>query len=211
MASKQWHIEINKARFNKLRTEERFWQLVALSRAVNALRFVQVALLGHEHDDNSLRATRTRYNSFFFNCALLYEALLLVERLGKNYRDFLEFEKLRQLLKDSVATELRNSSLARLRNQLTFHFLEGEIGAQLAKPDLVPRFASGQGEANADVYYELGDACALGAFAGPSLEEPAALEKRIAEATDLALRFMDSAEEFIVAVLKAEGWEGVGA
>jgi len=60
------------------------------------------------------------------------------------------------------------------------------------------------------VYYELADVCTLGAFAGFSLDEPDALErlgKRIADATNLADRFMNAAEEFIVAVLNAEGWE----
>jgi hypothetical protein len=42
--TKHWAIEIDKGSFNKLKSDERFWQLVALSRAVNALRFVQVAI-----------------------------------------------------------------------------------------------------------------------------------------------------------------------
>src|SRR5439155_24410692 len=131
--STHWHFEVNKARFNELKTEERFWQLVALSRGVNALRFVQTALLGHESGDDSLRAKRTRFNSFFFNCALLYEALLLVQRLGKHYLDVSQFAKLREILKDPMPTELRNSGFAPLRNRLAFHFLEAEIGAHLAQ------------------------------------------------------------------------------
>lgn len=212
--SKSLHVEIDKAHFDELKTKEPFWQLVALSRAVNALRFVHTSLLGHCEEDDSPWAKRTRFNSFFFNCALLYEALLLVERLSKHYQDVSEFAELRQILRDRAATELRHSSLAAVRNRLTFHFDESEVGAQLAQTtDMMRTFASGQGNTNADVYYELADSCTLGAFLGSSLDESGAVNKlreRGTEVTDLAIRFMDSAEKFIVAVLKADGWEGIG-
>jgi hypothetical protein len=207
--SKRWALEIDKARFDNLRTDERFWQLVALSRAVNTLRFVHAALLAYEHEDDSLRAHRTTYNSFFFNCALLYEALLLVERMCKHFHQVPGFAPLHEILKDRTATELRNSNLNPLRNQLTFHFFENEIGTQLVKTDVVP-FVSGEGETNADVYYELADLCTLGAFSGLHLNEPGALEKlaeQIEATTNLAVMFMDAAEGFLVAVLKADGWE----
>src|SRR5215469_3531604 len=174
---KRWGLEIAKDRFDKLKTEERFWQLVALSRAVNALRFIHSALLANEHDDNSLRSIRTSHNSFFFNCALLYEALMLVERLVKNFRDVPEFAALREILKGRTATELRNSNLSTLRNQLTFHFFESEIGAQLVRADMLPRFVSGQGKKNADVYYELADLCTFWAFSGLQLDQAGALDQ----------------------------------
>jgi hypothetical protein len=208
--SSHWHLEIDKQRFDKLKTQERFWQLVALSRAVNALRFVHAALEAHQHEEDSLRASRTRFNSFFFTCALLYEALLLVQRMGKHYRDFPAFSNLQEILKDPLAKRLRESSLAPLRNQLTFHFLEEEVGAQLNKTDMMPRFVSGQGETNADIYYELADACALAAFSEVPLDAPSAEEslgKQIAAATDLAIRFVNASEEFIVEALNTTGWE----
>jgi len=93
---------------------------------------------------------------------------------------------------------------------LTFHFFESEVGKQLAHTDMAPRFVSGQGETNADVYYELADSCTMGAFAGFRLDESEALEKlgkRIQDATDLAVAFMEAAEKFIVAAVKADGWE----
>ena len=73
--TKRWTIEIDKVRFDELKSEERFWQLVALSRAANTLRFVQAALLAHPENSDSLQAKRTKFNSFFFTCALLYEAI----------------------------------------------------------------------------------------------------------------------------------------
>ncbi len=50
----------------------------------------------------------------------------------------------------------------------------------------------------------------MGAFSGLKLDEPGALVKlgkRIGDATDLAVRFMDAAEKFITAVLEAGAWE----
>ena len=208
-ASKRWTIEIDKARFNKLRSEERFWQLVALSRAVNALRFVQAAILARSEESDSLHATRTRFNSFFFTCALLYEALRLVERMCKYFRPVPEFAPLQEILKDPTATEFRKSNLNPLRNQLTFHFFEAEVGEQL-KNDVNTRFVSGHGKKSVDVYYELADACTLGAFSRLQLNQPGALEqfgKQANTVTDLAVQFMDAAENFIAAVLMADGWE----
>ena len=125
--TKRWTIEIDKARFDELKSDARFWQLVALSRAVNTLRFVQAALLAHPEESDSLQAKRTKFNSFFFTCALLFEVLLLVERMCKYFRLDPAFDPLHEILKDPNATELRNSNLSPLRNQLTFHFLENEI------------------------------------------------------------------------------------
>jgi hypothetical protein len=206
----RWTIEIGKTRFSELKSEERFWQLVALSRAVNSLRFVQAPVLAHPDDADSAHATRTRLNSFFFTCSLLYEALLLVERMGKYFHQLPEFVPLHAILKDRAATELRNSNLNPLRNTLTFHFSEDEIGAQLIKNDASPRFVSGNGKKQQDIYYELADMCTLGAFSGLQLNQQGALEQFGAQAntvTDLAIRFVGASETFIGTVLIADGWK----
>jgi hypothetical protein len=73
-----------------------------------------------------------------------------------------------------------------------------------------PRFASGQDDTNMNVYYELGDLCTMWAFSGLQLNDPGALEKyeeQISMTTNLSVKFMDAAEKFIAAVLKADGWE----
>jgi hypothetical protein len=205
-----WTIEIDKPRFNELKSQERFWQLVALSRAVNALRFVQMPLRTHEAESDSLHATRTRFNSFFFTCSLLYEALHLAGRMRKHFHQTPEFDQLHKILKDPAATKFKQTNLNPLRNQLTFHFFEDAVGAQLVKSDLAPRFVIGQGDTNADVYYELADACALGAFSGCQLNQPGAVEQFATQAqiaTDLAVRFVDAAEDFLAKTLIADGWQ----
>lgn len=209
--TQMWTIEIHQKRFELLKKSERFWQLVALARVVNALRFVQVPLMTSASKDTP-EAHRTRYNSFFFTSALLFDGMLLVERLGKHFHGIPEFDTgLRPLLKDSVVTDLRKLNLNPIRNTLAFHFGEDEIGAQLAKStSIAPRFTSGMGETNINVYHELPDLCALGAFLGASLDSDDSLEKfraRIIETTTLSNSFVNAAENLIVASLKRDGWE----
>ena len=207
---KAWKIKADKSQFEKLKSEERFWQLVALSRAVNAMRFVQTALEAHPEDDGSPQALRNKFNSFFFTCSLLYEAIRLLERMRKNFHQRQEFLPLHAILKDKTATALRKSNLEPLRSQLAFHFLENEVGIQLAKNDFSPVFATGEGDTNADVYFELADACALGTFSALQLGQSGAVEKfgELAEGvTDLAVRFMDAADTFINETLKSDGWK----
>ncbi len=130
--------------------------------------------------------------------------------MRKHFYQTPEFEPLQKILKDPKATEFRQSNLNPLRNQLVFHFFEKEVGAQLSKSDLNPRFVVGQGDTNTDVYYELADACALGAFAGLELNQPGAVEQFATQAqiaTDLAVRFVDAAEDFVAKILIADGWK----
>ena len=60
-------------------------------------------------------------------------------------------------------------------------------------------------------YYEMADLCTLGAFSGIQLNQSDATEqfaKQANNVTDLAIRFYNAAETFIVAVLQEDGWEG---
>jgi hypothetical protein len=86
----RWKIVITKEQFDVLKKKEEFWALVALGRAVNELRFVQMPLLHHE-SDNSPAAMRARYNSLLFSCALFVESYLLVQKLNKHFGHMPEF------------------------------------------------------------------------------------------------------------------------
>lgn len=60
----KWDIVCEPAILEKLKSEERFWQVIALARSVNALSFAHWAMVPVMEDD-SLHAQRTRTNSFF--------------------------------------------------------------------------------------------------------------------------------------------------
>ncbi len=141
----RWTLQTDKATFDKLKHEERFWLVVALSRFVNELRFVQAPLEPFEQDTSPV-ALRVRYNSFLFTCALVYEASLFVNKLGKYYIGMPEYRAMVDVTNAYAAQNLLNSSLSPLRNKLVFHFDEGEIGAQLAMVERdVPTFLVAMG------------------------------------------------------------------
>src|SRR5690348_15952245 len=130
-ATTRWALRMDKEKFDKIKNREGFWGLVALARAVNALRFVHSPLEHFQND--SPAALRVRYNSFFFNCALFYEAGLLIQKLHEHHGGLPEFQALAQVMNGKPALALRDSSLNPLRNHFVFHFAIDETGEQLKK------------------------------------------------------------------------------
>jgi hypothetical protein len=209
----RWKIVIKKEQFDELKKKEDFWGLVALGRAVNALRFVQMPLISHENDD-SPAAMRAKYNSLLFSSALFVESFLLVQKLNKHFGQIPEFQELSKVTnKSKEAQDLLKSSLLDLRNRLVFHFAIDEIGKQLEQLELSdPIFVTAMGQTNGQVYYELSDLCAVRAFSGPLPQDDAAvleaMRNRMEAASNLITDFTTQAETFIVTVLQNEGWEG---
>jgi hypothetical protein len=215
--STRWKIRLDKSAFDKIKTEESFWSVVALSRVINALRFVHSPL--EHYQDDSPGALRVRYNSFFFNCALFREASLFVQKLHKHYGKSPKFQAVATIMNSKEARKLLEANLSPIRNSLVFHFDPKEIGAQLTKLELEdPIFLSAMGTTNEQVYYELADLCAISTFSGcgfPNTDtdmyafERRVLEPLIKRTTELTLQFLTQAELFIVAVLESGGWEMV--
>lgn len=207
----RWKIVTDKDNFDKLKTEESFWSIVALGRAVNALFFVHQALVAHEGDD-SPAAVRARYNSVLFSCAILFEALQLVQHIGKHFSTLPEFQKLSKLVNSKDARKIIDSTFAGLRNKLVFHFDPKEIGHQLGDLELPePIFLSAMGQTNGQIYYELADLCAFRTLNGPSFpaSDAALAESDFTRITsNLITDFSNVAQEFICACLESEGWHG---
>jgi hypothetical protein len=211
----KWKIRIDKETFDKLKNEESFWQIVALSRAVNSLRFVQTVLEPYQGDD-SPAASLVKYNSFFFICALLYEASNIVQHFGKHHRDLKAYRWMMEIINTPEAVDLRKTNLGEIRNKLVFHFDYDEIGNQLAKLELDdPVFVIGKGanHEHKHVYLELADRCVRNAFAGFAVSETdkdiQRMNDLMKQARDLAQEFMFRADDFIVTVLYSSGWEFV--
>jgi hypothetical protein len=208
----RWKVRIAEKEFDRFKTEERFWFLVTLARAVNAFRFVH-SVLGPVQDDDSPSAMRTRYNSFLFNCALFAEAEILVQKLGQYFREVPTFQELSRVTNCPDARSLLKSSLRPLRNSLVFHFDAAETGEQLKTLSLAePIFVSAMGATNGQTYYELADLCAMRTFCGsdfPAEESLDALRDLMKRMSNLTIDFLTTAEEFLVDVLERDGWEGV--
>jgi hypothetical protein len=201
-----WKCVTDAANFERLKTDKAFWSVVALARIVNALRFVQMPLIDNEGKD-SPSAVRARFNSFFFNCSLFYEASLFVQNLPGPHRTMPEFQSMAEIINTKDARALRDSNLDNLRNKLVFHFDLDEIGKHIQKLQH-PVFLTATGTTNGEVYYEIADACAVEAFKGPLATSDQDLNDLVARATKVTLDFVNAAESFIKAYLEKEGWGG---
>lgn len=208
----RWKIVATKEHFDKVKKEEWFWALVALSRAVNALRFVQMPLIDHEND-TSPAGMRAKFNSLLFATALFVESNWLVQKLNKYFWKQKEFQDLANTTnKNKEAMALLDSGFTDLRNTAVSHFALDEIGKQLKDLELnEPIFVQAMGSTNAQVYYELADLCALRTFAGtlPQDEKQAldVLGERMKATADFINEFATAAETFLVSVLESEGWK----
>lgn len=168
------------------------------------------ALETYQEDENSPGANRVRYNSFIFNCALLAEGELLVQRMHKHFGTRPDFRKMVQILNAASARDLLQRNLRPLRNSLAFHFDEDEVATQLKDLDLdQPIYISGLGDANRQTHHELADVCAAKSFAGPAFSNSGDTERLVHITTEVTSAFLDAAETFISAVLFETGWKFV--
>lgn len=200
MSVVKWHILCEPAVFEKLRGEEVFWQVLALARAVNALGFAYW-VMRPVSKDRSLNARRTRANSFLFSCGILYEALLLVQKMNKNFHANPNFSPLKALLKNQTAQRIRNFHLNRARNNVVFHYLPESFGQIVNIPGPYQCvFVSGSGSKRHQTYYGFADTLAqefLVGFAGDSEKFYKALGNIMRETGQLVANFVDAAEYLI--------------
>jgi len=205
--NQRWTITVLKGKFDQLRGDPEFCATLALGRAVNALHFVHTPLLNAQ--DNTPRAVRDRFNSLLFTCALFAEAILLVEKLEKNYfQDHPEFQKVKNITGGSEAQALRKQLLI-LRNTLVFHFDPEQVQSQMGDLDLgdEPIIVSGLGKEKVNTYQELIDLVALRSFFGPTFpKDLAKMQPTLRMVSDLVVSFLVAAEDFMVAIINERKW-----
>src|SRR5258708_12824155 len=111
MSIGDWQIRCDRQTLDKCLKDEKFPYIVALARAVNALRFVHTAMR-HAGNGDAPEAQRARMNSYLFASAILYEALHLVEAMNKPFRDQPEFQTHPPLfLKTKTVLQLNSTHL----------------------------------------------------------------------------------------------------
>jgi hypothetical protein len=154
MTPPDWHFECDTAIFERIKTEKRFQQILALARAVNGLQFVISALV-NDAQDFSPRARRSRINSFLFGSAILYEGLLLVEKMNQQFGRNETFEQgLQTLLKDPTARSLRRPHMGPARNFAVFHYDPEEFGRIVRSASVEEcEFMVGQGNLSRESYF----------------------------------------------------------
>ena len=211
-APPSWELWCDHAQYLQFRKDPSFPALLALARVVNTLRYHFVALLGCQ-DDSSPSGTRQRLTSFLFTAATLFEALVLVQRLGKVFKGVPAFDdRLALIFKDPTVRELRDGLLDRFRNQAVYHFQESTFEQALPILDDAPRhvFAAGQGWRNADVHYGLADLLVYHFAVNDPADNTAFVERfkdMLKKVTAVVLRLNDDADHLIVDRITAMGWQ----
>jgi hypothetical protein len=161
-----WDMVCEPAILERLKTEDKFWQVIALSRSVNTLSFSHWAVLPF-WDDRSWHGQQARTNLFFFTCGALYEALGLVGRMNKNFHTEDSFAGLKAILKDKTARKLNNMHLERARNHMVFHFFSNSFGEIVNIPgESECSFVAGLGSDPIQRYYTFADILAMEYFVG---------------------------------------------
>ncbi|HEY2912627.1 MAG TPA: hypothetical protein VGK21_04660 [Candidatus Angelobacter sp.] len=206
-----WDILCDPPVLEKLKGDEKFWQLIALARAVNALSFAHWSVLPF-WEDGTLQGMRTRNNLFLFTCAALSEGLLLVEKMFVNYQGDPAFADLKTLLKTKTAKKLRNMHLERVRNHMVFHFLPESFGKMVNVPgESMCSFVAGLGNERVQTYYTFADILAIEFFVGrPAFNSEdfyKDLDGLMLGTRQLAADFANAAEKLISQTLLRWGFQ----
>jgi hypothetical protein len=206
-----WDILCDSPTLEQLKKEEKFWQIIALSRAVNALSFAHWSVLPF-WKDSTLLGLRTRNNLFLYTCAVLAESLLLVEKMFVNFNREPAFADMKAILKTKTAKRLRNMHLERVRNNVVFHFLPEAFGKMVNIPgESMCSFVSGLGNDRVQRYYNFADILAMEFFVGRAANNSEDfykdLEQLMIGTRQLAADFANAAENQIKHSLASWGFQ----
>jgi hypothetical protein len=115
-----WRISARAADFERLRDDEAFAEILTLGRVSN---FLHAALTPIVQASSLIRdAHATQFAGILFLSRLLSEALQVLERSGKHFRELAAFKELVQpILRDADVTKLRKEWLSPIRNRSVFH------------------------------------------------------------------------------------------
>jgi hypothetical protein len=202
MNAPDWRIECDAAVFERIKGEASFQQIVALSRAVNSLQFVISAFVP-DGQDVSPSAQCARINSFLFGASILYEGLLLVEKMNQHFGSNEVFSRgLHTLLKDPVARALRKSHMGPARNFAVFHYEPKEFGRIVTDATVQEcEFMVGRGNSGRESYFPYADVVATELLMGKAgSDEPfyARLGSVMNETRGLAIRFIEFSHKLIL-------------
>ena len=206
-----WDILCDPPVLEKLKKEEKFWQIIALSRAVNTLSFAHWSVLPF-WKDRTLQGLRTRNNLFLYTCAALSEGLILIDKMFLNFNAEPAFADLQAVLKTKAAKKLRNMHLERVRNHVVFHFLPESFGKMVNIPgESMCSFVSGLGTDRVQSYYNFADILAMEFFVGRAAHNSEDfykdLEQLMIGTRELTANFVDAAENLIKHTLAGWGFQ----
>lgn len=165
-----YNVTCSREKFNILKMDERFSDLLTLARVVNALHFCHKASTDARNTIGPVGAM-SQINSFLFAASVLYEGFLLVEKLAKKFKKLDSFKAgFGVLLREKTTKSYRESVLKRIRNKLVFHFDQNVVkesfkNFELQQYNFASRVASG------DMYFGLADEAVINYLLQPTHNE----------------------------------------
>jgi hypothetical protein len=143
----------------------------------------------------------------------LYEGFLVVEKLGRYFKDLDSFRiGFGALLRDKTVGFFRESALKRMRNKFVFHF-DLDVAKESFNHFKLPEynFASGTGRTSGEMYFGLADEAVMNYLLQPAENESDEslkdrYEKILEDITQIMGRFSESAERLMADVLDGMGF-----
>ena len=154
----------------------------------------------------SASAQRSRINSFLFGSAILYEGLLLVQKMNQHFGHNQIFKKgLHTLLKDPVALRLRKHHMGPARNFAVFHYEPKEFGRIVKRAGVDEcEFMVGRGTSASEAYFPFADVLATQVLMGRANADEDFYEHLgsvMGETRDLGVRFIEFSHTLIMKCL----------
>jgi hypothetical protein len=160
-----------------------------------------ISALVNDAEDFSPAASRSRINSFLFGSAILYEGLLLAEKMNQQFgRNETYHQGLHALLKDPTARVLRQSHMGPARNFAVFHYDPEEFGRIVRSAGVDEcEFMTGLGNLSRESYFPFADTLAAELLMGKASSDDfyENLGSVMSETRELAQRFVRSSELLI--------------
>jgi hypothetical protein len=205
----RWAIFCRPEVFDQCRSRDGFAELVCLARCINTLAFLYSAACDLKGDEPS--RIRDRMNFYFFNAAILYEALSLVRRMNAVFKTDTAFQKsMRPLLKDKTAQKIESLHLKNVRHNAVNHFFADAFSEVItALPTETCVFLKATGTVNKDIHFEFADRMTVRILVGqPNREDfRSRLDNVLVEIGEFNGQFVTQATEFLVAKLYEWGFE----
>jgi hypothetical protein len=210
MRNKDWAVIFDKAAFDRSKQDKKLAYIVALGRAVNSLYVVHSVTT--RTTDESPANKRDRFNSFLFGSAIMFECLNLLETMISAFSKDEDFKtRLRALLDDETAKQIKKAHLKGVRHQAVFHFDPEAFRKAMDKTSFYTcSFVAGRGEPRHALNYELADIVAAEILVGmpcDTKEFMPALADAMAKTSGLISRFIGESELFIIANLERWGYK----
>jgi|HubBroStandDraft_2_1064218.scaffolds.fasta_scaffold570785_2 hypothetical protein len=150
-------------------------------------------------------------NFYFFNAAILYEALNLVGRMNAVFKTDAAFQKsMRPLLKDKTAQKIHSLHLKSVRHNAVNHFFADAFSEVITNlPTERCIFVKASGIVNKDAHFEFADRMGGRILVGDSGDDDFRnrLDNVLEGIGEFNDQFVTQATEFLVAKLYEWGFE----